>query len=100
LEDGVNGLIDKEASQRAGAFCQWYEETHDRIIGVGYFGSNRDYMTALQLVKKFSDDQLQKAAIVWFGMNDSFALEGTRTVPKFASRITACLERMKQRGIA
>jgi hypothetical protein len=92
--------IDKQLSKRAGDFCLWYEQTHDRLIGVGYFGSNRDYMTALQLARKFTDKQMRDAAIVWFGMDDDFATSGTRTVPKFASRITACLQRMKERGIA
>jgi hypothetical protein len=92
--------IGQDIAQRAGKFCQWYEETHDRLIGVGYFGSNKDYLTAMQLARKFTDQQMQDAAIVWFGMDDDFAKSGTRTVPKFASRITACLQRMKERGIA
>jgi hypothetical protein len=91
---------EEETRKRAGEFCQWYEAAHDRIIGVGYFGSNRDYMVALQLAAKFTDQQLRDAAIVWFGMSDDFATNGTRTVPKFASRITHCLELMQQKGLA
>ena len=31
------------------------------------------------------------AATVWFGMDDPFASNGTRTIPKFASRASDCL---------
>jgi hypothetical protein len=92
------GLGETEA--RAGAFCQWYEDRHQEVFGVGYMGSNNDYTTALKLVRKFTDQQLQNAALVWYGMDDDFATNGTRTVPKFASRITACLQLMKEHGIA
>jgi hypothetical protein len=87
-------------SARAGAFCQWYEDKHDEVFRVGYMGSHNDYTTALKLVAKFTDAQLRDAALVWFGMDDDFATRGTRTVPKFASRITACLEIIKRHGLA
>jgi 5-methylcytosine-specific restriction endonuclease McrA len=87
-------------SARAGEFCQWYEDKHDEVFRVGYMGSHNDYTTALKLVAKFTDAQLRDAALVWFGMDDDFATRGTRTVPKFASRITACLEIIKRHGLA
>lgn len=77
--------------QRAGAFCEWYEDAHQRIIGVGYMGSNGDYVKAQELCQKFNDEELRDAATVWFGMNDRFATHGTRTIPKFASRASACV---------
>jgi hypothetical protein len=73
--------------QRAGNFCEWYSDTHARLVGVGYIGNPRkDYEAALLLVAKFTDAELQDAAIVWFGQRDAFATNGTRTVTKFASR--------------
>jgi hypothetical protein len=76
--------------ERAGGFCEWYADTHSRLIGVGYIGNpQKDYQTALQLVAKFADDELRDAAIVWFGQRDNFATNGTRTVTKFASRASA-----------
>jgi hypothetical protein len=100
--DGPRPLGDKEAlGIRAGEFMDYYRDKHEEHIGIAYMGNPiRDYEAAMRLVAAFSDDQLQKAALVWLGMDDDFATSGTRTVPKFASRITACLERMKQRGIA
>ncbi len=92
--------IDGAASRRSGQFCQWYEATHDRIIGVGYFGTNADYMTALRLVAKFTDQQLQDAATYWFGMRDDFAASGTRSVAKFASRISFILEQIRLMRLA
>ena len=86
--------------QRAGAFCAWYEDTHQQIFGVGYMGTNGDYTKALELVAKFTDAELHDAAMVWFGMDDEFAKRGTRTIPKFASRVTGCLQRVKALGIA
>lgn len=86
--------------QRAGAFCQWYEDTHDRLVGVGYMGTQRDYQSALQLCAKFTDADLRDAALVWFGMDDDFAKNGTRTVPKFASRVTSCLQIIQARGLS
>jgi hypothetical protein len=82
--------------QRAGAFCQWYEDTHQRIIGVGYMGSNNDYMRAQELCMKFTDAELRDATIVWFGMEDKFATSGTRTIPKFASRASDCVLRARK----
>lgn len=86
--------------ERAGTFCQWYEDTHQRLFGVGYMGAGTDYQKALQLVAKFTDDELRDGALVWFGMDDDFATTGTRTIPKFASRITSCLQTARKRGIA
>lgn len=97
-------LTGKEGSrtreQRAGAFCEWYADTHQRLFKVGYMGTNGDYTKALELVDKFGDTDLRDAAFVWFGMEDDFATRGTRTIPKFASRVTGCLQEVKKRGIA
>jgi uncharacterized protein YdaU (DUF1376 family) len=88
--------VSPEASTRAGDFCRWYEDTHERLFSVGYFGTNNDYMNALRLVEKFSDQDLQDAALVWFGQDDDFATKGTRTIAKFASRVTGCLQDAKR----
>lgn len=87
-------------SERAGAFCEWYSDTHERLFQVGYMGTNLDYQKALTLCEKFTDQQLRDGALVWFGMEDDFATQGTRTIPKFASRITGCLQVIKAKGIA
>jgi hypothetical protein len=92
--------LDETPQQRVREFMDYYSDAHQRIFKIAYFGSNNDYATALKLVATFTDQQLRDAAIVWFGMDDDFATNGTRTVPKFASRITRCLELMQQRGIA
>jgi hypothetical protein len=89
-----------ELSQRAGAFCQWYEDTHERLFHVGYIGSRSDYENAVRLCEKLSDAELRDAALVWFGMEDDFATTGTRSIAKFASRATGCLQLVKARGIA
>jgi hypothetical protein len=94
------GEIPEAISRRAGEFCRWYEDKHAEVFQVGYMGSNNDYTTAIKLAAKFTDRQMRDAAEVWFGMDDDFATNGTRTVPKFASRITACLQLMKAHGIA
>lgn len=76
---------------RAGAFCRWYEDTYQHLFDVGYLGTRGDYETALRLVAKFTTQELRDAALVWFGMDDDFAMRGTRTIPKFASRASACV---------
>jgi uncharacterized protein YdaU (DUF1376 family) len=90
----------REPGARVQAFMDYYTDAHQRIFKIAYFGTNNDYTTALRLVATFTDQQLRDAAIVWFGMDDDFATNGTRTVPKFASRITHCLELMQQKGLA
>jgi hypothetical protein len=95
--EGGSGETD---AQRAGAFGQWYEDAHQRIFGVGYMGTNGDYTKTLELVARFTDQELRDAALVWFGMDDDFASRGTRSIPKFASRVTGCLQEAKKRGIA
>lgn len=87
-------------TERAGAFCTWYSETHERLFRVGYMGTNLDYTKAIQLCEKFTDAQLRDAALVWFGMDDDFATTGTRTIGKFASRVSGCLQTMKAKGLA
>ena len=86
--------------ERAGAFCEWYADTHERLFGIGYMGTNLDYQKALELCAKFTDQQMRDAALVWFGDEDKFATNGTRSVPKFASRITGYLQTIKAKGIA
>lgn len=94
------GGVGETREERAGAFCRWYEATHQRLFGVGYMGTQNDYQKALEMVDRFSDAEMQDAALVWFGQDDDFATRGTRTVPKFASRITGCLQTARARGIA
>lgn len=98
--NGAFTRADARLSERAGAFSEWYSDTHERLFQVGYMGTNLDYTKALELCKKFSDEQLRDGALVWFGMEDDFATQGTRTIPKFASRITGCLQVIKAKGLA
>jgi hypothetical protein len=92
--------LGKTVPERAEAFCRWYEDTHERLFGVGYMGTNADWGKAVEMAKKFSDSDLRDGALVWFGQDDDFASNGTRTIVKFASRITGCLQTIKVRGIA
>ena len=99
-ESSVEKKVAPELHTRARAFCDWYEATHERLFHVGYMGTQHDWQKALELVAKFTDAELQDGALVWFGMDDDFARKGTRTIPKFASRITGCLQEARARGIA
>lgn len=88
-------------SVRAGNFCEWYAETHRRLFEVGYIGNpGKDYEAACRLCETLTDQDIRDAATVWFGADDDFAKNGTRTIPKFASRATGYLEKLKARGIA
>jgi hypothetical protein len=91
-EEGEGGVGETHLKARAGVFCEWYAAKHYELFDVGYFGSNADYQKAIELCKRFSDSDLQEAALVWFGQRDKFATDGTRTIPKFASRATGCLQ--------
>lgn len=87
-------------SSRAGDFCEWYGDKYLQLLGVGYIGNPRkDYDAARLLCEKLTDQAIRDAAIVWFGADDDFAKNGTRTIPKFASRATGYLEKLKARGI-
>lgn len=86
---------------RAGDFCEWYAETHYRLFGIGYIGNpQKDYARALELVGVFSDDELRDAATFWFGQKDRFATDGTRTITKFASRVSDIVRQLRQMGVA
>ena len=79
-------------AQRAGAFCEFYGDAHQRFVGVGYLGNpQNDYQTALRLVATFTDGELRDAVLVWLGMQDDFTSNGTRSIPKFASRASQCV---------
>jgi uncharacterized protein YdaU (DUF1376 family) len=84
-------------SSRAGKFCEWYADKHDEVFQVGYIGNpQKDYQTAMQLAGTFTDAEMQDAALVWFGMDDDWAKQGTRTIPRFASRATRCVQLARQ----
>lgn len=85
------GAGETSPQTRVGAFMDWYSDTHERLFGVAYFGTNSDYVSALRLVDKFTDAQLRDGALVWFGQDDDFATRGTRSIPKFASRASDCV---------
>jgi hypothetical protein len=90
-EEGVGET--KTLTQRAGEFCEWYSDKHLELFSVGYIGNpQKDYSIALRLCNQASDAELRDAAIVWFGMDDDFARNGTRTMAKFASRATHCIQ--------
>lgn len=95
-DEGEGGAGETSLTARAGAFCEWYADKHAALFGIGYMGTNQDYMKAIELCKRFSDQDLRDAAIVWFGHADDFATKGTRTVPKFASRISGCLATVRK----
>lgn len=87
------------SAERAGSFVEWYQDKHSQLFGVGYIGNpQKDYQVALQLVDALSDQEVRDAALVWFGQDDDFARNGTRSIPKFASRASACLQLAK--GVA
>lgn len=91
------GGVGETHPERAGAFCQWYADAHERLVHVGYIGNpRRDYEKALELVARFSDDELRDAATVWFGQDDKFATDGTRTIPKFGSRASDLVLRARR----
>lgn len=90
---GREGGVGETTADRIGEFVDYYRETHQRIFGVAYMGHpQNDYHAAKRLVETFTDEQLRDAVLVWFGMNDDFARQGTRTIPKFASRASKCVE--------
>ena len=93
-EKGTEGKGEPHTdAERAGTFSEWYSSKHSELFGVGYIGNPRkDYESALTMVAKFTDAELRDAALVWFGMDDDFATSGTRTIPKFASRVSKCVE--------
>jgi hypothetical protein len=92
FDEREGGVGETSLTARAGVFCEWYADKHAELFGVGYMGTNADFVKAQELCKRFSDDDLRDAALVWFGQNDDFAMRGTRTIPKFASRATGCLQ--------
>lgn len=100
LQVKERGLGETDVKVRAGAFVEWYQDTHERLFHIGYMGSNKDWQKVLELCERFTDQQLRDGALVWFGMDDDFARNGTRSIPKFASRITGCLQEARARGIA
>lgn len=99
-ESSMERGVGKTTEERAGAFCEWYEDTHQRLFGIGYIGTNSDFMAAQRLCEKLSDQEVRDAALVWFGQDDDFATNGTRSIPKFASRASGCLQEARKRGIA
>lgn len=94
------GGMGETISARAGRFCEWYEDAHQRLLGVAYIGTRNDYEAACRLADKLTDQEMRDAATVWFGDEDKWATSGTRTVPKFASRATGYLQLMRAKGIA
>lgn len=90
---GREGGVGETRTDPVGSFVDWYGEAHERYVGVGYIGNpQKDYQSAIQLCKTFSEKELRNAVLVWFGMDDDFARNGTRTITKFASRASHCVQ--------
>jgi hypothetical protein len=87
----------KSLTERAGEFCEWYAEEHSTVIGVGYIGNpQNDYRRSQELCQVFGDQELRDAAVIWFGQKDDFAMNGTRTITKFASRASDLVKRARK----
>lgn len=87
----------EEATDRVQAFVDWYSEKHKQLFGVAYMGNPRsDYERTCEMVGKFTDADLRDGALVWFGQEDKFATDGTRSIPKFASRASDCVLQAKR----
>lgn len=85
-----------ELGKRSKSFVEWYEDKHQELIG-GYIGNAvSDDAASLNLCRKFNDQELRDAALVWFGMDNHFATTGNRTIPKFASRVTECVQKARR----
>jgi hypothetical protein len=96
-EGGVGETQPPTLTQRGGSFARWYADKHAELFDVVYIGNPvKDYESALRLCAVFSDDDLRDAALVWFGMRDKFATTGTRTITKFASRASECVQLARQ----
>jgi hypothetical protein len=91
-----DGGVGETVVARAGKFAEWYEDSHQRLVGIGYIAGSGDWQKALELCAKFGDSELRDAALVWFGMDDEFTRKGNRTLAKFASRLTECLQKARQ----
>jgi hypothetical protein len=96
-EGGAGETRQQTLQQRAGAFAEWYADKHAELFDVGYIGNpQKDYETSQRLCAAFSDSDVRDAALVWFGMRDKFATTGTRTITKFASRASECVQIARQ----
>lgn len=90
--------VPKSLSDRAKYFMDFYESEHEKVIGFGYLSTNpqKDDSVVLALCDQHDDETLRDAVYIWLGMKDDFAMQGNRTLTKFASRIAECIQRARK----
>jgi hypothetical protein len=97
----VNLMADPVLTERAGRFLERYAELHQKFRhGAVYLGKmHHDFQEALQLVRAFDDERLDKLATVFLNADDEFSSNGTRSLAKFRSRASWADERLRERGL-
>lgn len=92
---------DPVLSERAGRFCERYADMHAKYRhGARYMSKpNLDFLEALQIVRVWDDERLDKLAQAFLTTDDEWVASGTRTMARFRSRASWCDERLREAGL-
>ncbi len=90
-----------DENRRAGDFVERYGDLHERHRkGARYIGKpNLDYLEALQLVRVWDDERLDKLAHAFLVTNDEWVSSGSRTMARFRSRASWCDDELRKVGL-
>lgn len=90
--------VDDELAERAGRFLERYREMYERFRGGARYVSkpSLDYVEAVELVRTWDDERLDRIATVFLTTNHRFAEEGSRTVAQFRSLASWCDSKLRE----
>lgn len=83
----INGTLDQDLANRAGAFCERYAELYPQHRkGARYLPKPAlDFPKACELCAVWDNDRLERLAIVFLKCEEPFAQQGSRTIGQFAA---------------
>ena len=92
---------DETLTARAGRFLERYGELYQRHLhGACYVGRpTLDFQEALQLVRAWDDERLDKLVEAFLKTDHDFAEKGSRTVAQFRSMASWCDVQLRRAGL-
>lgn len=94
----MNGTLDPELADRAGAFCERYAELYPlHRRGARYLPKPAlDYTKACELCTVWDNERLERLAIVFLKCEEPFAQSGSRTIGQFAAMASWADARLRE----
>lgn len=94
----MNGTTDPALADRAGDFCERYQELYSlHRRGARYLPRPAlDFPKACELCAVWDNARLERLAVVFLKCEEPFAVSGSRTIGQFAAMASWCDDRLRE----